>query len=44
MIGTGGIIAIVAGVAIFGVIAYLIVKNIDNNSAFGDLTGLIGAL
>lgn len=44
MIGTGGIIAIVAGVAIFGVVAYLIVKQVDSTSQFGDLLGLAGGL
>lgn len=41
---TGTTIAVVAGVAIFGLVAYLIVKQISSSSNFGDLTGLIGAL
>ena len=44
MIGTGGAIAIVAGIAIFAGVAYLITKQVSNNGIFGDLTGLAGGL
>lgn len=41
---TGATIAIVGGLAVFALVAYLIVKNVDSSSTFGDLTGLLGAL
>lgn len=36
---TGTTIAILGGVVVFAVVAYLIVKQIGNNSQFGDLVG-----
>ena len=37
-------LVVVGGIAIFGLVAYLIVKQQSNSSAFGDLTGLLGSL
>lgn len=41
---TGTTIAIVAGVGIFAIAAYLIVKQVSANSQFGDLTGLAASI
>ncbi len=41
---TTSALVILGGVLVFGVVAVLIVKQVDSTSQFGDLTGLIGAL
>lgn len=41
---TGTTIAIIGGLAVFAIVAYLIVKNVDSTSQFGDLIGGAEAL